>query len=105
MDTPRFTNFEMCDAYLQIADDSKIKYKSTKPIHHDELVKHSQSSDMWAIFDNKVYDVTNYVSRHPELVSGFTSFIGKDATQVLSQIQPFIKGSIFFKSEYIGPVQ
>ena len=105
MDTPRFTDFGLCDAYLQVADDSKIKYKGTKPISHDELSKHSQSNDMWAIFDNKVYDVTNYVSRHPELVSGFASFVGKDATQVLSQIQPFIKGAIFFKSEYVGHLQ
>lgn len=31
----------------------------------DEVKTHNTKSDLWVILDNKVYDLTDYVAKHP----------------------------------------
>lgn len=49
-----------------------------------DLAAHSSASDCWLAIDGKVYDVTNYIGKHPggnEITKG----CGKDATQMFKQ--------------------
>lgn len=49
-------------------------------LNQSEISKHNQSQDCWIIIENKVYDVTKFLSRHPG-GSGFISpYCGQDAT-------------------------
>ncbi len=49
----------------------------------EEVSLHSTPQDCWMIFDNKVYDITNFISFHPG-GNIITEWCGKDATIVFS---------------------
>ena len=44
-----------------------------------DVGKHGEAIDCWMILNDKVYDVTDYISSHPG-GEGMTEFCGKDAT-------------------------
>ena len=45
-----------------------------------EVSKHNAFSNCWVIVNNKVYDVTSYVSSHPGGVMAITNYCGTDMT-------------------------
>lgn len=45
------------------------------------VAKHNNPSDCWIIIENKVYDVTNFLARHPGGGGLVTPYCGQDATQ------------------------
>ena len=101
-DTPRF---HYSNAHLNLNPLSKFEEKEDSPvkyIQHEEIIKHNKDGDLWAVFDRRVYDISNYVSRHPELLMGFKEYIGKDSKCVFSKAQPNKKVSVFFQSELLG---
>lgn len=53
----------------------------TTALTTDDISKHHSSNDCWIIIENKVYDTTLYLSRHPGGEWRITPFCGKDATQ------------------------
>lgn len=46
----------------------------------EEVSKHNSRGDCWIVIDDKVYDVTSYISRHPASPDLIASRCGKDAT-------------------------
>ncbi|MBI1862679.1 cytochrome b5 domain-containing protein [Candidatus Microgenomates bacterium] len=46
-----------------------------------EVSKHSSQNDCWIIIENKVYVVSDFLSRHPGGGGLITPYCGKDATQ------------------------
>ena len=76
--------------------------KEIKLIYLCEATKHNTVTDLWAIFEGRVYDVTSYAMRHPEVSSCFLSNIGKDATNSVIKKMPTMIPSMFFKEEFIG---
>lgn len=46
-----------------------------------EILKHSSLNNCWIIIENKVYDVTDFLSRHPGGGGLITPYCGTDATQ------------------------
>lgn len=46
-----------------------------------EISKHNNINDCWIIIENKVYVVSNFLSRHPGGGGLITPYCGKDATQ------------------------
>lgn len=45
-----------------------------------EVAKHSSANDCWLIINNKVYDVTNFLSIHPGGSGTIIPFCGQEAT-------------------------
>ncbi len=46
-----------------------------------EIAKHNSSNDCWLIIKNKVYNATDFLSRHPGGGNLITPYCGGDATQ------------------------
>jgi len=46
-----------------------------------EIAKHNQESDCWIIVENKVYNVTGYLSLHPDGGKIIIPYCGQEATQ------------------------
>lgn len=68
----------------------------------EEVKKHNKKSDAWLVINNKVYNVTNWIDKHPGgkiIMKG----VGKDATQLFLHYKhpSFVKESILPKY-YIG---
>lgn len=47
----------------------------------EEVSKHNNSNDCWIRIENKVYVVSDFLSRHPGGGGLITPYCGKDATQ------------------------
>lgn len=65
---------------------SPVSPKVTLPntsliLNTQEIAKHNNSRSCWLIINNKVYDVTTYLSRHPGSASTITPYCGKEATR------------------------
>jgi len=52
----------------------------------NELKKHNKLTDAWIVIDNKVYDVTNYIDKHPGGKNSILRHAGTDATKAFYQI-------------------
>ena len=50
----------------------------------ESVAGHNNPSDCWIIISNKVYSVTNYLSRHPGGENRIIPFCGKDATSAFN---------------------
>jgi len=46
-----------------------------------EIVKHNSQGDCWLLIDNRVYDVTAFISRHPGGSTAITPYCGGEASQ------------------------
>lgn len=64
---------------------SMNKIEGSKPngllLTFSEIAKHDKESDCWQIINGKVYDVTDFLSRHPGGSEIMIKYCGKDATQ------------------------
>lgn len=46
----------------------------------NEICQHNNKNDCWIIINNYVYDVTEFLSEHPDGIKSILLFAGKDAT-------------------------
>ena len=49
-----------------------------------EVRKHNSRNDCWIIVKNKVYDVTNFINKHPVGYQAILNYAGTDCTMHLS---------------------
>ncbi len=63
--------------------------KILKVIKVREIIKHNNEKDCWIVIGKKVYDITNYIKKHPAPPAMLIKYCGKD-------------GSKAFKSKDIG---
>jgi delta8-fatty-acid desaturase len=49
-----------------------------------EVAKHSTKDDCWIILDDRVYDITRFIDKHPGGVGPVVNMAGKDATDVFA---------------------
>jgi monoamine oxidase len=76
-----------------------------KKITLEEVKKHNKKNDAWLVINNKVYNVTNWIDKHPGgkiIMKG----VGKDATQLFLHYKHpnFVKESILPKY-FIGDLK
>lgn len=61
-----------------VAEGPLPEYKS------GEVAKHTSAKDCWLIIDNKVYDVTSYIPRHPAPIESILTYCGKEASKAFN---------------------
>jgi L-lactate dehydrogenase (cytochrome) len=74
-------------------------------IHGLEVAKHNTKESCWVIVKGKVYDVTEYMPKHPGGSAILLQYGGKDATSVYEPIHP--EGTIekaLSEDKHLGPV-
>ncbi|XP_041705777.2 acyl-CoA Delta-4 desaturase-like [Coregonus clupeaformis] len=54
----------------------------------EEVQRHSHRGDQWLVIDRKVYNVTQWVKRHPGGIRVISHFAGEDATEAFSAFHP-----------------
>lgn len=70
---------------MQTAEENKTTNTETvKEVTQDELAKHSTKEDCWLQIDSNVYDVTNFISKHPGK-DAILFGCGKDATAMFNK--------------------
>jgi cytochrome b involved in lipid metabolism len=53
---------------------------STGSYSMSEVAAHADSSDCWTTIENRIYDLTDYVSKHPGGSKAILSICGEDGT-------------------------
>merc|ERR1719450_1535854 len=54
----------------------------------EEVAKHTSKTDCWVILNDRVLDVTSFLSQHPGGELAILTFAGKDATAEFDMIPP-----------------
>ena len=62
------------------ASSSSTSKSSDKQLTASEVAKHSSAGDCWSVVNGNVYDLTEFVNRHPGGASNIKLMCGKDAT-------------------------
>ena len=55
-----------------------------------EVAAHSTESDLWVILDSKVYDVTEFASKHPGGAKAIINLAGTDITDRFGAIESHV---------------
>lgn len=105
---PNDDNDDVEDDDGVMVDMSKNPQTNTNPssstgITQSELAKHNSKDDCWVVYNNKVYDVTSYIPRHPggeqriartcgtlDFESDFTRQHGTSKVNLLMKVGTFI---------------
>ena len=58
--------------------------KTGKIISKRELARHNTAADCWMAIEGKVYDLTNYVPKHPTPLNVLTQWCGKESTKAFN---------------------
>ncbi|OMJ94652.1 hypothetical protein SteCoe_2148 [Stentor coeruleus] len=72
-----------------------------KEITWSEITKHTKRKDCWMVLYNKVYNVTDYIKKHPGGDVIFKS-VGKDATLLFNKHHPWVNPETAMKGLCIG---
>ena len=68
-----------------------------------ELKSHSNKNDAWISLNRKVYDITDYIRRHPG-GSTIMKGVGTEATVLFNKYHHWVNYDFILKSRYIGPL-
>lgn len=68
------------DSISQSSHNQQNNETVTQTYTAEEVIEHSTESDCWLIIDNRVYDVTEFISKHPGGAERIITYCGKDAT-------------------------
>ncbi|ANB14631.1 Cyb2p [Sugiyamaella lignohabitans] len=71
----------------------------------EEIKKHTTKESCWVVLHGKVYDVTDFLSRHPGGQKAILRVAGKDATEEFDIIHPEGTLKSLSSSAYIGEVE
>jgi cytochrome b involved in lipid metabolism len=68
----------------------------------EELLKHNKKDDLWMAFRGKVYNVTPYIDYHPGGVGQLMRGAGKDITELVMKIHPWVNVEVMLDKCFIG---
>lgn len=71
-------------------------------LNSEEIAKHNSTVNCWLIINNKVYNVTSYLSAHPGGVGAIASYCGKDGTQVFQGLPHSSYANSLLANYFIG---
>ncbi|CAG9328191.1 unnamed protein product [Blepharisma stoltei] len=67
----------------------------------DEIREHRKVDDCWMVFENKVYDITQYIRYHPG-GNKIMQAAGMDGTRLFMEYHPWVNYSIILGKYQIG---
>merc|ERR550525_1617723 len=70
----------------------------------EEVQKHTTKNDCWVVLNNRVLNVTSFLSQHPGGELAILTFAGKDATAEFDMIHPPDVVGKYAPDAIIGPV-
>lgn len=68
----------------------------------EDVKQHNQKSDAWMVYNGVVYDVTNYMGRHPGGVANLMKGVGIDATALINSTHSWINVSYLLSKNKVG---
>lgn len=71
----------------------------------EEVLVHNNENDCWIIINNKVYNITNYLTIHPGGKKILLQCAGKDATEYFKDIRHSKKAYKKLENYYIGNIR
>lgn len=74
-----------------------------KKIKIEEVKKHNKLDDGWLIYEDNVYNITDYIFKHPGSLSIKTG-LGKDATKIINKIGHSDRAKKIMKKYIIGQI-
>ena len=81
---------------------NNVKTKSKLPTYTMmQVSKHNKETDAWLVYNNKVYDVTKYIHKHPGALS-ILKGLGKDASVLFDKIGHSSRAKSIMKKYHIG---
>ncbi|OWB58551.1 oxidoreductase activity protein [[Candida] boidinii] len=69
-------------------DSASSKKNAKKLISVEEFVKHNKPDDCWVVIHGNVYDMTDFIPKHPGGRAPITINAGKDVTDIFTPIHP-----------------
>lgn len=75
-----------------------------KVYSHEEVAKHNSSSDLWVVYNGRVYDITSYIDEHPGGEEVVVDVAGTDATEAFDDIGHSDDAHDILKGLLIGKV-
>lgn len=72
-----------------------------KEIPWSEIEKHKKRNDSWIVLNNKVYNITDYIKRHPG-GDVILKSAGKDGTLLFNQHHPWVYPDAVMKNACLG---
>jgi cytochrome b involved in lipid metabolism len=69
-----------------------------------EIATHNKESDAWLVYNNKVYDMTTYIKKHPGALAIIRG-LGKDATSIFDKANHSNRAKNIMKKYYIGDIK
>jgi cytochrome b involved in lipid metabolism len=71
-----------------ILNDNANASKLKPLLSMNEVSKHNSPDDLWIVIEDKVYDLTNWISKHPGGHLPLHGLAGKDATEAFENFHP-----------------
>lgn len=71
----------------------------------EEIAKHNTDTDAWIIYKGKVYDVTDYVKKHPGGEPIIRKYYGKDCTLAYDKFHSYVNIDKIIGDKKVGVVK
>jgi len=71
----------------------------------DEVKRHNTDKDAWTVVNGRVYDITNFLYRHPGGYSQIAEAIGIDGSSVFRDGHGMTNSESFLKRFMIGKLR
>eukprot|EP00833_Pecoramyces_ruminatium_P008732 jgi/Orpsp1_1/1182764/evm.model.c7180000082597.1 len=82
--------------------DEELRSRLSKKYTMEEVEKHNTAEDCWMVFNNTVYNVTEYLNFHPGGKSILMTCAGKDGTSMFYKCHPWVDINSLLKNYTIG---
>jgi cytochrome b involved in lipid metabolism len=70
-----------------------------------DVMSHNRPTDAWTAVNGRVYDITNFLNRHPGGYSVIARAIGKDGTEIFKDGHPYSNSASTLARFEIGRIK
>ena len=89
------------DNTAPFAELEKKPSNEMRSVTMQEVAQHNKAGDCWMVLQGKVFDVTDYVKRHPG-GKVILKAAGKDGTALFNKYHPWVNFSFLLKGYQVG---